>query len=99
MGTNLKAKSSWKLPKLNWGPSELRFQQTYSQTKRLENTNPTTPNLTQSKPKGSNRVARRDESNANNDLSNLCHPPTAVILTSFANYDNILMDPTRRNKP
>ncbi|KAL0916232.1 hypothetical protein M5K25_013725 [Dendrobium thyrsiflorum] len=34
---------SWKLPKLKLGPSELRFQQTYSQTDRLGITNPTTP--------------------------------------------------------
>ncbi|KAL0907251.1 hypothetical protein M5K25_025809 [Dendrobium thyrsiflorum] len=47
-GTNLEAKSSRKLHKLNWGPSKLRFQQTYSRTERLRNTNPTTPNSTQS---------------------------------------------------
>ncbi|KAL0926096.1 hypothetical protein M5K25_004482 [Dendrobium thyrsiflorum] len=46
--TNLEAKSSWKLHKLNRGPSKLRFQQTYSRTERLRNTNPTTPNSTQS---------------------------------------------------
>ncbi|KAL0923775.1 hypothetical protein M5K25_007848 [Dendrobium thyrsiflorum] len=34
-GTNLEAKSSWKLHKLNQGPSKLRFQQTYSRTERV----------------------------------------------------------------
>ncbi|KAL0921022.1 hypothetical protein M5K25_008049 [Dendrobium thyrsiflorum] len=44
--TNLEAKSSGKLQQLNLGSSELRFQQTYNQTERLKNTNPTTPNST-----------------------------------------------------
>ncbi|KAI0500847.1 hypothetical protein KFK09_019064 [Dendrobium nobile] len=48
---NLEAKASWKLQKLNPEAPELRFQRAYSQTKRLGNTNPTTPSSTQSEPK------------------------------------------------
>ncbi|KAL0915209.1 hypothetical protein M5K25_015610 [Dendrobium thyrsiflorum] len=44
-------KLSWKLSKLNLGPFELRFQQTYSRTDCLKNMNPTTPNTTQPEPK------------------------------------------------
>ncbi|PKU79318.1 hypothetical protein MA16_Dca000663 [Dendrobium catenatum] len=48
---NIEAKSSWKVPKLNLGPYELRFQQTYSQTERLGDMNPTTSISAQSEPK------------------------------------------------
>ncbi|KAH0466554.1 hypothetical protein IEQ34_003792 [Dendrobium chrysotoxum] len=43
--------SSWKLQKLIRRPFKLRFQQAYSRTERLGNTNPTKPNSTQSEPK------------------------------------------------
>ncbi|KAL0914704.1 hypothetical protein M5K25_015075 [Dendrobium thyrsiflorum] len=49
-------------------PSELSFQQTYSRIERLGNTNPTTPNSTQSEPnfqtrRAYSRIERLDEKN------------------------------------